>query len=324
MSLYGAVAAARRRLYDRGILASESVTAPVVSVGNIVWGGTGKTPVVAALAAHWEGAGRRTGIVSRGYRRRSRGTVVVSDGAGRLAGVEEAGDEPRLLARRFPHAVVVVSERRAAAARESIRLGAEIVILDDGFQHLALRRDADVVLLDADDPFGGGPPPAGRAREDAAALARADLVLVTRAGSADSAADRETPRWTAAPVRHVRFRFAGWFRDGAAAEPPAGAGIAVCAIGNPASFRTTLADSGAPAAELLVFRDHHAYGAADVRRIERAAERSGATHVLTTEKDEEKLAGKTRLPLRAARIEADFLEDDVFTLLDALVSERRA
>ncbi len=153
MNPYGAVAAARRRLYESGWLRSERVDVPVVSIGNLTWGGTGKTPVLAFLAARVEERGRRVGIVSRGYRRRSSGLVVVSDGSGAVASASAGGDEPVLLARRFPRAVVVVAERRPDAAREAVRLGAEVLLLDDAFQHLAIARDADVVLVDAADPW---------------------------------------------------------------------------------------------------------------------------------------------------------------------------
>lgn len=323
MSLYGAVAAARRNLYARGVLKSESVPVPVVSVGNLTWGGTGKTPFVAALVSYWQSAGKRVGVASRGYGRRSRGTVVVSDGSRLLAGVAEAGDEPYLLGRRFPGAIVAVAGKRVDAAREAARLGAEIVILDDAFQHLAIRRDLDVVLVDAGDPFGGGPPPRGRGREDAPAIARAHLVVVTRARRGEeSAADRDVPRLTAAPIYHCAFRFAGWFRAGAPASPPASPGFAVCAVGNPESFRATLAESGAAAAGFAAFRDHHAYSTADVRRVEESARRAGATALLTTEKDEVKLAGRTDLPLFAARVEAEIFEAGFFAHADRLLAGR--
>jgi len=325
VSLVGAVAAARRSLYAHGVFRSESAPVPVVSIGNLTWGGTGKTPLVAAFVARWQAEGRRVGVASRGYGRRSRGTVVVAAGGSLLAGVAESGDEPHLLARRFPGAVVVVAERRADAAREAARRGAEIVILDDGFQHFALRRDVDVVLVDAEDPFGGGPPPRGRAREDAPALARADLVVVSRARRGErSTADREVPRRTAAPIRHCAFRFGGWFRLGVPAEFPAGASaLAVCAVGNPESFRATLAEAGAAVVDFAAFRDHHDYSGEDVRGLEERARRASASVLVTTEKDEGKLAGRTSLPLVAARVEAEIFEPDLFDRVEQLLADRR-
>ena len=324
MNPWGAVAGARRRLYESGWLRSERVDAPVVSVGNLTWGGTGKTPILAFLAAHFEERGRRVGIVSRGYRRRSSGLVVVSDGAGKLASVASGGDEPALLARRFPRAVVVVAERRPEGAREAIRRGAEVLLLDDAFQHLAIARDADVVLVDAADPWGGGLPPSGRAREAPAALSRADVVVVTRASRGVAcAADAAVPRFSSAPLFHSRFRFAGWFSGGAAAAPPSGSAFAFCAIAKPDGFRATLEEAGASVAGFAAFRDHHPYADADVRKIEERAARAGADVLLTTEKDSVKLEGRTRLPLLAARIEAEIFEPGLPERIDEILAGRR-
>jgi tetraacyldisaccharide 4'-kinase len=321
---WGAVVGARRRLYESGWLRSERVDAPVVSVGNLTWGGTGKTPILAYLAARFEAAGRRVGIVSRGYRRRSSGLVVVSDGGGAVASVSSGGDEPVLLARRFPRAIVVVAERRPEGAREAIRFGAEILLLDDAFQHLAIARDADVVLVDADDPWGGGLPPSGRAREAPGALSRADVVVVTRATrGVSSAADAAVPRLTAAPIFHSRFRFAGWFSGDAPAAPPPGPAFAFCAIANPESFRATLEEAGARVSEFAAFRDHHPYADADLRKIEERAGRAGAGVLVTTEKDAVKLEGRARLPILAARIEAEIFEPGLPERIGDVLAGRR-
>lgn len=325
MSLYGAVAAARRRLYESGALHSESVGVPVVSVGNLTWGGTGKTPFLAFLASDYERRGRRIGIVSRGYGRRSRGVVVVSDGARVLAGVAEAGDEPSLLAARFPGAIVVVGEKRAAAARRAAELGAGLLLLDDAFQHLALRRDLDIVLVDALRPFGGGTPPRGRAREDPSALSRADLVVVSRAVPGEaSAADAEIPKWSGAPIFHCRFPFGGWRGiEGPAALPPGIRALAVCAVGKPESFRATLREGAATVAGLVSFRDHHEYSDRDVRRLEERAKESGAEMLLTTEKDLVKLAGRVRMPILAARVETEIFETGFFSAAETILEANR-
>jgi len=321
---FGAVAGARRRLFESGWLRSERVDAPVVSVGNLTWGGTGKTPVLAFLAAHLEQRGRRVGIVSRGYRRSSSGLVVVSDGAGAVASPSRGGDEPVLLARRHPRAIVVVAERRAEGAREAIRLGAQVLLLDDAFQHLAIARDADVVLVDADDPWGGGFLPLGRAREAPGALSRADVVVVTRASpGVASAADAAIPRFTPAPIFHARFRFAGWFSGGEPAASPPGPGFAFCGVARPDSFRATLEEARAPVAGLAAFRDHHAYSDADVRKIEERAAGAGAAALLTTEKDAVKIEGRARLPLFAARIEAEIFEPGMPERVDEILDGRR-
>ncbi len=137
-----------------------------------------------------------------------------------------------------------------------------------------------------------------------------------------SAADAAIPRLTSAPIFHSRFRFAGWFSGGLSAPAPA-AGYAICAIGNPASFRATLEEAGADVAGFETFRDHHVYTDADLRGIEDRAARAGAGVLLTTEKDAVKIEGRTRLPLVAARIEADIFEPGLPERIEQILSGRR-
>src|SRR5215216_482156 len=182
--VYGAVARARLRLYRSGWLKSERVGAPVVSVGNLTAGGTGKTPLVEWVAHALAAEGLRACVLTRGYGRADEGRrVVASDGARVLAEVAECGDEPRLLAEKLLGVASVVCDRdRVSAARWArAELGARVFVLDDGFQHLRIARDLDVVTLDATDPWGGGHLlPRGRLREPASALARAGCVVITR------------------------------------------------------------------------------------------------------------------------------------------------
>ena len=327
MSPFGAVLSLRRRFYESGWRRSSSAPVPAVSIGNLTWGGTGKTPFTLWLAQRFDEAGKKVGIVSRGYGRRSRGLRVVSEGAGPRIGVEEAGDEPTLLARRLPRAVVVVSERRIDGARRAAALGAELLLLDDSFQHLAIRRDLDIVLLDGADPLGGGLPPLGRSREPASALSRADLFVLTGGNSggfeaAESLARRVHP---GAPVFHSRPRFSGWVAESGGAARPDVAGsatIAVASIARPSRFLRTLREAGAAPAAFLTFRDHHFYSDRDLRRIEGAAREAGARAILTTEKDLAKLAGRTSLPVLAARIEPELREPGLFERTRELLAEK--
>ena len=183
--LYGAAVRARLRLYRSGILKTERAGAPVISVGNITTGGTGKTPLVEWVARSVAREGLRACVLTRGYGRADESRrVVVSDGERVLAGVEESGDEPRLLAERLKGAASVVCDRdRVGAARWAREnLGAQVFVLDDGFQHLRIARDLDIVTVDATAPWGGGHLlPRGRLREPRAGLARAGCVVVTRA-----------------------------------------------------------------------------------------------------------------------------------------------
>ena len=160
--LYARLLEARARRYTSGAARSHRLSHPVISVGNLTMGGTGKTPFVAFLARRLRFEGKHPAILSRGYGRRSRGVVVVSEGDGPLVSPEEGGDEPVALARQLPGVAIVVARRRVEAAAAAERLGADLFILDDGYQHLAIERDANLLLLDARDPFRRRTLPAAR------------------------------------------------------------------------------------------------------------------------------------------------------------------
>jgi tetraacyldisaccharide 4'-kinase len=330
-ALYGRALQFRARLYRSGALASARAASPVISVGNLTFGGTGKTPFVELLARRLRFEGWTPAIVSRGYGRRSKGVVVVSEGGGPLVGPDEGGDEPVAMARRAPGVPVIVGERRADAARAALGQGADLIILDDGFQHLALARDVNLLLLDAADPFGGGElPPRGRLREPLSALARADAVVFTRIdrGEPPREALEQLQRWNPrAPVFTARIRPAGLFdeRGSAIAETQLTSRrfVAVSGIANPRSFRASLAELDLSGEELLEFPDHHRYGRRDLERIRRAADRTGSAWIATTEKDAVKLEGRTLLPVVALRLEVEMSEADFFPFLLSSLSEVR-
>jgi len=330
-ALYGAGVSFRLALYRRGLLAVRRAARPVVSVGNVAAGGTGKTPFVRWLAAELLRRGRHPSILTRGYGRSSRGTVVVSDGRGTRAGVAASGDEPALLARALPAVPIVADVRRAAAAAraESLEAPVDLHLLDDGFSHVGLARDVDVVLLDATAPDAGGALlPAGLLREPLSALARADLIVVTKTEQADPAAAVEVARRHApgVPLYRARTAVLGVLgRDGANVDPadlPAGTTVAVAGIARPEAFRATLDGMGIAPAEILAFRDHEPYGPAAVGRIERALEESGATAVLTTEKDAVKLEPRLRVPVYRVAVEARVLEPSFVPDLLSLLARR--
>lgn len=320
---YGRVLETRARLYRSGALPSQRVGAPVISVGNLTFGGTGKTPFVEFLARRFLFEGRRPAVVSRGYGRRSKGVVVVSEGEGPRVGPEEGGDEPVAIARRVPGVAVVVGEARVDAARAAIDAGADLILLDDGFQHLGLRRDVDLLLVDAADPFGGGRlPPDGRLREPLSALARADAFVFTRIDRGEPPADavaeiaRRNPR---APMFTARIRSTGLFDERgspvASTQLAARRFVAVCGIANPGRFAHSIRELDLAAEEILTFPDHHAYRRRDLEAIRRAADRSGGAWILTTEKDAVKLEGKTLLPVVTLRVEVEVGESDFFPFL---------
>lgn len=311
---------ARARRYAEGKTASERLPRPVVSVGNLTVGGTGKTPFVLLLAGRFLAEGRRPAILSRGYGRRSRDVVVVSSGEGPRVAPDEGGDEPVLLARRLPGSIVVVAPRRSDAARAALAFSPDVFILDDGFQHLAVQRDANLLLIDVRDPFGGGYPPFGRRREPVSAAGRADAVVWTHgeAGSPpESARAAIAEANPAAPEFHARFSPEGFFDGaGAAAPAPSGPIVAVCGIARPDSFRETLGGLGLTPAAFLEFPDHRSYDAADLARIGRVAQSAGATAIVTTEKDAVKLSGRLSLPLRAVRLRAEVAEPAFWSFLE--------
>jgi tetraacyldisaccharide 4'-kinase len=327
--LYGAVARARLRLYRSGFLKSERVGAPVVSVGNLTAGGTGKTPLVEWAARALAREGLRACVLTRGYGRADEGRrVLASDGARVLAEVAECGDEPRLLAERLLGAAAVVCDRdRVAAARWARReLGAEVFVLDDGFQHLRIARDLDIVTLDATEPWGGRAMlPRGRLREPASGLVRADCVVITRA---DLARDIEGLRAEVARVSEGRAAvFTSRVRtlglktlSGAGAELEsvrAGTCGAFCAVGNPRAFFEHVRREGFELGYTRAFEDHHAYTRADAEAVSREAGARGARALLTTAKDAVKLRGLDfKLPCYVVEAELEF--DDEARLLSLL------
>ena len=312
---YGAAGSARRALYRAGVLTVEEIAAPVVSVGNITAGGTGKTPLVEWLARAAADEGRRVCILTRGYGRAdARKRVVVSDGERVLAEAREAGDEPRLLAERLLGlSVAVVSDAdRVAAAGWALRnLRSDLFILDDGFQHLRIARDLNILTLDATDPWGGGHLlPRGRLRERLGQMRRADLIVITRA---ELAADMEGLRARAgdlsdgrpvllartATLRIAPLQVTATEATGGAPESndlprPLSEGIpqplaAFCAIGNPQAFFAHARGEALTLVHTRAFADHHAYTQRDVDDCVREAVRHGARALITTAKDAVKL-----------------------------------
>jgi tetraacyldisaccharide 4'-kinase len=334
--LYGAVARARVRLYRSGLLKSERVGAPVVSVGNLTAGGTGKTPLVEWAARALRREGLRACVLTRGYGRADEGRrVVASDGARVLAEVGECGDEPRLLAERLLGAASVVCDRdRVAAARWAREaLGAEVFVLDDGFQHMRIARDLDIVTLDATAPWGGGHLlPRGRLREPASGLARADCVVITRAELAEDLEGlrAEVGRVSGgrAAVFTSRVRTVGLRRlsgGGGDANLESVRVGAFCAVGNPGAFFENLRRAGFELCYTRAFRDHHAYTRAEVEAVAREAAGRGAGALLTTAKDAVKLRGLDfALPCYVVEPKSEFDDEArLLGLLRAAVSSKR-
>jgi len=286
---YGWAVRLRRVMYRVGLGGSHRAPVPVISVGNLTTGGTGKTPMVAWIAERLRQAGFRPAILMRGYKSRD--------------GISYEAE----MLRRTTGAAVVVNPDRLAAARAAAQAGAEVLILDDGFQHLRLKRDLDIVLIDATNPFGYGHClPRGLLREPPSALREADVVVITRAdlvGSEALAELRErlvrlAPGADILQAGHVPT--AVILPAGRHLPPSVLAGkpvAAFCGIGNPESFFATLSAAGAEVVKKMTFDDHAAYDAAALERIAREVAGCRAEALVTTAKDRVKIEDPTSLPL---------------------------
>ena len=293
----------RRRAYHRGLLNCRRADVPVISIGNITTGGTGKTPMVAWVVERLKEAGGKPAILIRGYK-----------------AVAGKGDEAELL-RQLTDVPVIMNPDRVAGAAAAVAGGADAVVMDDGFQHLALRRDLDIVLIDATNPFGYGHClPRGLLREPVSALTDADAVVITRSD------EIETPQL--GELRHRLGNLAPSASLHIAVHRPAGlidqAGVelpsdslrgrrvcALCGIGNPESFSRSLERLGADIVSMCVFDDHVAYTSAKINAIRNACRNGRAEMMVTTEKDYVKLEGVSlQAPLWRLAVVMDVVEGE--------------
>ena len=296
---YGGISHLRARAYRKGILKQRRLDAVVISVGNLTVGGTGKTPMVLWLAEHLAAEGKRVGILTRGYRGEA-APKTTGGAAAENVSLATTSDEVRLLASRLGDRVAFgVGADRFVRGRELVSQGVDWFILDDGFQHQQLARDADIVLIDATHPFGGGHLlPAGRLREGRSALARADVIVITRSDHAP-AVEALIRRDSEAPIFYAQTRLDSVCSFGSDAQPveiapdPAQKMFAFCGIGNPSAFLADLRAWGFSVSGHRYFPDHHRYSRLDVDRIQSAADAAGAQAVICTEKDIYNLSGLT-------------------------------
>ena len=314
---YGLAVRARNRCYDWGIARTHRVPVPVVSVGNLTLGGTGKTPLVEWLARWFDHRGVPVAIVSRGY-----GAKAAS-----------ANDEAMELQQKLPDVPHLQNPDRVAAARTAIdQTGCRLILLDDAFQHRRIARDLDLVLLDACEPFGYGTLfPRGTLREPVQSLRRAHVVVLSRADLLERAGrervwdrvQQVAPGAACAEAAHVPVGLRSASGITAPLDSLPGKPVAAfCAIGNPAGFQHTLQQSGIPPVECRVFPDHYPYTRADVQSLAAWAERLDVEAVLCTHKDLVKI-GVERLgtrPLWAVCVEFRFLagQEDLERRLEQL------
>jgi tetraacyldisaccharide 4'-kinase len=306
-SVYGAVVGARNGLYERGILRGRKLQGPVVSVGNLSVGGSGKTPFVILLGELLKARGVRFDVLSRGYGRRTHGVAQV-DPAGPAS---EFGDEPILIARRLEVPVVVGEDRHQAGLFAEQKFGPQLHLLDDGFQHRGLARDFDIVLITAEDARDRLLP-AGRLRESLQSLHRADAVVLT-----GGAAPEHFPLHGKLIWRVRR----GIVPDGVSSRP-----VAFCGIARPQNFMLQLRKAGIEPAAEAVYRDHHAYTEKDVRELLALKQESQADGFVTTEKDAVNLGAYFSALQPVAVVPVKMELADAHNALDTMlrvISERR-
>lgn len=307
--------------YETAYLQPKHLDATVISVGNLTLGGTGKTPMVQYIARYLTSEDHRVAILTRGYARNSSGMRVLNDPAERGQDEHsnsylEFGDEPLMLARAMPEVPIIINKDRYDAGRRAEQsFGSDVLVLDDGYQHLSLARDLNILLIDATDTFGGFEmAPFGRLREPLYGLKRADVVIITRADRAfDEAQTRAVIKHYCGASLPVMFFYSGItaLRHLASGEVYeinnfAGWNVAVvCAIGNPQAFSDDVLQVGINIVSEKFFRDHHSFTQAELDEMTHTAKEAGADAILTTEKDAVRLEGLKHgdIPVYAAQLE---------------------
>ena len=305
--IYGLAVAAKNALYDRQLLPAKRLEGPVVSVGNLSIGGSGKTPFVILLGELLKTRGVPFNILSRGYGRQTRGVLQVDPGGS----ARDFGDEPLLMARRLEVPVVLGEDRYQAGQFAENKFGSQLHLLDDAFQHRALARDFDIVLVTADDARDRLLP-AGRLREPLAALKRADAVVLT-AGAAPN-------------LFPVDGKLVWRVRRGISPQNVPSNPVAFCGIARPQNFILQLRKAGIEPSAEAVYRDHHAYTESDIRELLALKTKSEAGGFVTTEKDAINLGGylSALQPLAVVPVKMDLV--DAANALDTMlriISERK-
>jgi tetraacyldisaccharide 4'-kinase len=278
----------RRLLYQKGILKSERISVPVISIGNLSMGGTGKTPVTLALARYCiEALNKKTAIVLRGYKRKSSGFLIVSNGKEILEDVTKSGDEGQLYAQELPEAIVICDEDRVRGARNAVKLGAEVILLDDGFQHLRLKRDLNILLISA---LEGIPPvvPFGKGRETASAMNNADFILVTNSYENSTKSWGGSTVYTKMIFSHIDI-YSPSGRSSEGMQVLAGKQVlALSGIGHPENFERSLVKF---VGTLIPYRlhDHAKYDTLTIEKILLRSKETECDYIVTTTKDAVKL-----------------------------------
>jgi tetraacyldisaccharide 4'-kinase len=320
--IYGLGVRLRLVAYRIGALKTRSLSACILSIGNMTVGGTGKTPFVAMLAGWADRRGSKAAILSRGYKgKRTTDSIVVSDGTRVLASVDEVGDESLLLAKKLSSIPVLVSKKRCAAGDLAIRrFGSEILLLDDGYQHLSLHRDLNILLIDAKREFGNGfLLPRGPLREPLEEIRRSDLIVITKCttdctgDSLDSLLQRKFPGKPVYRSRHLPDQIV-FPVSGETYSPEFVASkklVAFTGLAHPGDFLEMLESLGAQVAHFEAFPDHHLFSQHEFKNLVSRKKALGADFLLTTEKDWVRIDGRVKVDVDIAvlKIRVGLLSD---------------
>jgi tetraacyldisaccharide 4'-kinase len=317
--LFGLIIILRNLFFDIGFFKTHKVKVPVISVGNLTTGGTGKTPIVEFFTGYLLRQNKKVAVVSRGYKRSTKGTLVVSDGKLLMQNANECGDEPYQIASKYPDAIVIVDEdkyRSASLAAE--KYSCDIILVDDGFQHRKLHRDFDIVVVDVTSPpFEGNLLPAGLRREPFSALKRADAIIYSR-WNEEIKFDYDV--FASVPLNaKVKFKPSRLisFNAGETLQLDSVVGkkcTAFCGIGNPDSFKRILQAMGLEIITNKVFPDHYLYKSKDINIIKREYSKNKSDLVITSEKDSMRLLNYKNelkdLPVFYIEITAQFIDGE--------------
>ena len=302
----GIIMAGTDFLHSHGLTRSDVPPVPVISVGNLTYGGTNKTPFTLMLAQYALSCGIKPGIVTRGYMGKAQDVTIILGGKGEL---DITGDEAIMISRKLPRVPVAVSKRRIDGVISLCELGIEIVIADDAFQHRALSRDCDIVLVDALCPFGNGKlTPAGIMREKVSALRRANIAVITKSSMASPSQLNAAYYAVSKYISPGNIFMSDLSADGwEFTEPAKGADVfAFSATGSPETFTRSLAERGCNVSGSMSYRDHHRYTHDDIRSINAQAVKTHAEYIACTEKDLANMDGISRtefaLPLAVPKV----------------------
>lgn len=322
--IYGSVMNARNALYDKGVFKSHALGAKTISIGNITVGGTGKTPLVAFVAEMLFQSGEKVCILTRGYGRENpKKRIVVTDGEKILADAKNAGDEPFELAEKLVGKAIIIADadRVSAGSWAREKFGITAFVLDDAFQHRKVKRDLDIVCVDATKPFGNKKVlPSGILREPLENLKRADAIVITRANLVENIESLkvEISKYTNAPIFISHNKFSNFTEINNSKKTQHSAlgtrhSLAFCALGNPNNFFEQLQRENFNLTATETFPDHHFYSQKDIEKIEEKAQQTNAEILITTAKDAVKLKDlKMSLPAFTAENEIIFENEKGF------------